>query len=41
VLALAATTVVAEATSLYLRYDGAVGGGSDAHAFTAGLRMTW
>jgi autotransporter-associated beta strand protein len=41
VLALAADTAIAEATSLYVRYDGEVGGGSDAHAFTAGLRMTW
>lgn len=40
-LSLAANTAVAEATSLFLRYDGEVGGGSDAHAFTAGLRMTW
>ncbi|MCF8531422.1 MAG: autotransporter domain-containing protein [Reyranella sp.] len=41
VLALAADTAVAGATSLYLRYDGEVGGGSDAHAITAGIRMTW
>ncbi len=26
---------------LYARYDGEVGGGSDNHALTAGLRMTW
>jgi outer membrane autotransporter protein len=32
---------VAEATELYARYDGQVGGGTDNHAFSAGLRMTW
>jgi autotransporter-associated beta strand protein len=32
---------VGEATELYARYDGEVGGGSDNHAFTAGLRMVW
>lgn len=41
VLGLAATTHVADATELYARYDGEVGGGTDNHAFTAGLRMTW
>ena len=41
VLGLAATTHVADTTELYARYDGEVGGGTDNHAFTAGLRMTW
>jgi len=41
VFALAANASVAKAASLYVRYDGEVGGGSDAHAFSAGLRMTW
>lgn len=41
VLALAANTAIAEATSFHLRYDGEVGGGTDAHALTAGFRMTW
>ncbi len=36
-----AETHIAEATELYARYDGEVGGGTDNHAFTAGLRMTW
>ncbi len=40
-LTVAANTAVGKATSLYLRYDGELGGGSDAHAFSAGLRMTW
>jgi outer membrane autotransporter protein len=41
VLGLAARTHVADATELYARYDGEVGGGSDNHAFTAGLKMMW
>jgi uncharacterized protein with beta-barrel porin domain len=41
VLGLAASGHVADATELYARYDGEVGGGTDNHAFTAGLRMTW
>jgi len=41
VLGLAARTHVADATELYARYDGEVGGGSHNHAFTAGLEMTW
>jgi outer membrane autotransporter protein len=41
VLGLAASAHVADATELYARYDGEVGGGTDNHAFTAGLRMTW
>ncbi|MBS0539407.1 MAG: autotransporter outer membrane beta-barrel domain-containing protein, partial [Proteobacteria bacterium] len=41
VLGFSFNTHVAETTELYARYDGEVGGGSDNHAFTAGLRMTW
>jgi uncharacterized protein with beta-barrel porin domain len=41
VLGLALETHVAATTELYARYDGEVGGGTDNHAFTAGLRMTW
>jgi hypothetical protein len=33
-----ATTTIAEATQVYLRYDGAVGGGTDNHV---GVRMSW
>ncbi|MDP3162044.1 MAG: autotransporter outer membrane beta-barrel domain-containing protein, partial [Reyranella sp.] len=40
-LALAANTAVAERSSIYFRYDGEVGAGTDNHAFSAGLRMTW
>jgi uncharacterized protein with beta-barrel porin domain len=36
-----ATTSVAAATQLYLRYDGELGSGTDNHALTAGLRMSW
>ena len=34
-------TAIAAATSIYFRYDGDVGQGSDNHIFSAGLRMTW
>ena len=40
-IGLAANTNIAERTSLYFRYDGEVGTGSDSHAFTGGLRMSW
>jgi uncharacterized protein with beta-barrel porin domain len=36
-----ANTAVAEATSVYFRYEGNVSGQDNAHALTAGLRMTW
>lgn len=41
VLGLAANTAIAEATQIYLRYDGEVGNGADNHVFSAGLRMSW
>jgi outer membrane autotransporter protein len=41
VVGLQATTTIAAATQVYLRYDGAVGGGTDNHALMAGLRMSW
>jgi hypothetical protein len=37
----AARTYVAERTQIHARYDGEVGGGTDNHALTADLRMTW
>ncbi len=40
-IGLAASTAIAERTSLYFRYDGEVGTGTDNHAFNAGFRMTW
>jgi outer membrane autotransporter protein len=41
VVGLQATTTVAAATQVYLRYDGGVGGGTDNHAINVGLRMSW
>lgn len=40
-LGFGANTAIAEATSVYLRYEGIVAGQDSTHAFTAGLRMTW
>ena len=36
-----ASTTIAEATQVYLRYDGAVGGGTDNHALNVGVRFSW
>ena len=41
VLGLSANTAIAEATSLYLRYEGNIAGQDSAQAITAGVRMTW
>jgi len=41
VLGLSANTAIAEATSIYVRYEGDISGQDGAHAITAGLRMTW
>ena len=41
VLGFQASTSIAEATSVYLRYDGEVGGGTDNHAINLGLRVSW
>jgi len=41
VLGLAASTMVAEAFNIFVRYDGEVSGQDNAHAFTAGFRMSW
>ena len=40
-IGLSADTAIAEATSVYFRYEGNISGQDNAHAFTAGLRMTW
>ena len=40
-LGLSASTDIADASSIYFRYEGTVSGQDNAHAFTAGLRMTW
>jgi uncharacterized protein with beta-barrel porin domain len=41
VIGLSANTAIAEATSIYLRYEGDISGQDSAHAITAGVRMTW
>ncbi|WP_395711841.1 autotransporter domain-containing protein [Reyranella sp.] len=41
VVGLSATTEVAQASSIYLRYEGNIAGQDSTHALTAGLRMTW
>jgi outer membrane autotransporter protein len=41
VIGLGVSAVVADATSIYLRYDGEITGSDDNHVFSAGLRMTW
>ena len=41
VLGLSANTAIAEATSVYFRYEGDISGQDSAHAVTAGVRLTW
>jgi outer membrane autotransporter protein len=41
VIGFQASTAIARATSVYLRYDGEVGGGTDNHALNLGLRLSW
>ena len=41
VIGFQASTAIAEATSIYLRYDGEVGGGTDNHTLNLGLRVSW
>jgi uncharacterized protein with beta-barrel porin domain len=41
VVGLSMTTAIANASSLYLRYEGNVSGQDSTHALTAGLRMIW
>jgi uncharacterized protein with beta-barrel porin domain len=41
VVGLQMTTEVAQASSIYLRYEGNIAGNDTTHALTAGLRMTW
>jgi autotransporter-associated beta strand protein len=41
IVGLAASTAIAEATSLYLRYDGELAGGNTSHIVSAGLRIIW
>ncbi|MBY0318377.1 MAG: autotransporter domain-containing protein [Reyranella sp.] len=41
VIGLGANTAIADATSVYLRYEGNISGQDSAHAITVGVRMTW
>ncbi len=41
VLGLSATTAIADATSVYFRYEGDISSQDSNHALTAGFRMTW
>jgi outer membrane autotransporter protein len=41
VIGFSASTAIADAASLYLRYEGEIAGQDSSHALTAGLRMTW
>ena len=41
VVGLQVATQIADATELYLRYDGEIAGGTDNHALNLGLRVTW
>jgi uncharacterized protein with beta-barrel porin domain len=41
VVGFSANTAVADATSVYLRYEGNISGEDSAHALTAGVRMSW
>jgi fibronectin-binding autotransporter adhesin len=41
IIGFSASTAVATATSLYLRYDGAIGSGNDNHTLNVGVRLTW
>ena len=36
-----AATAIAGSAQLYLRYDGEVGGGTDNHALSLGVRLSW
>jgi hypothetical protein len=40
VVGLQASTTIAAATQIYLRYDDGGGGGTDNHAINVGLRMS-
>jgi autotransporter-associated beta strand protein/YVTN family beta-propeller protein len=41
VIGVSASTAIADAMGLYLRYEGTLAGQDSSHALTAGLRMTW
>ena len=41
VIGFSASTAIAEAMGVYVRYEGTIAGQDSSHALTAGLRMTW
>ena len=41
VIGFSASTAIAAATQIYLRYDGEIGSGTDNHALNLGVRITW
>ena len=41
VIGFSAATSIADATQLYLRYDGEIGAGTDNHALSLGVRISW
>jgi outer membrane autotransporter protein len=41
VVGFSASTAVADAASIYARYEGNIAGQDSSHAFTAGVRVTW
>ena len=41
VIGFLASTAVADATQIYLRYDGTVGGGTTNHMLNLGVRFSW
>jgi uncharacterized protein with beta-barrel porin domain len=40
-IGLSANTAIADAASVYVRYEGTFNGSDSTQALTAGLRMTW
>ena len=40
VVGFSANTVIADGTSMYIRYEGNISGSDSAYALTAGVRMT-
>ena len=41
VVGFSASAAIADAASIYIRYEGDISGQDSSHALTAGLRMTW
>lgn len=41
VVGFSAATALGDRSSLFVSYDGEIGGGTDNHALRAGFRLTW